>query len=53
MGKVKLADWTEPEVVQMLKIFAQIDSDRSGMIEKNECVVGVLSFLFLVVVDSG
>ncbi|KAH8045255.1 chlorophyllide a oxygenase [Aureococcus anophagefferens] len=35
-GQVKLQDWTEQEVVGMLKIFAQIDHDRSGMIERGE-----------------
>ena len=34
--KVPLKDWSEDEVVIMLKIFAQIDSDRSGMIEIGE-----------------
>ncbi|KAH8067000.1 arylsulfatase [Aureococcus anophagefferens] len=35
-GQVKLQDWTEQEVVGMLKIFAQIDHDRSDMIERGE-----------------
>ena len=36
LGKIKLADWTEAEVVEMLKVFAQMDTDRSGQIEKGE-----------------
>lgn len=36
LGKVKLADWTEAEVVQLLKVFSSVDRDRSGSIDKAE-----------------